>query len=61
MQISRLALMSNNTFEFPDNVFILLILCDEVHEFIVHDNFLVRNKLMVVIRQFYIMLMAGLE
>jgi hypothetical protein len=59
--------MSNNTFEFPDNVFILLILCDEVHEFIVHDNFLVlvivdrRNKLMVVIRQFYIMLMAGLE
>jgi hypothetical protein len=58
--------MANNTLEFPDNVFILLIVFNEIHEFVVHDYLLILvivdrdPKLVVVIRQFEVMLMAGL-
>jgi hypothetical protein len=48
-------LVPDNVFEPPDNVIIFLILLDEVHEFIVHDDFLLLviidgdPKLMMVI------------
>jgi hypothetical protein len=58
--------VANNTFEFefPYNVFILPILSDEIHEFIVCDYLLVLiiidrdPKLVVVIRHFEVILMV---
>jgi hypothetical protein len=55
--------MSNDMFEFPDNIFILLILFNEIHEFTVHDYLLILiiidrdPKLVVVIRHFEVILM----
>jgi hypothetical protein len=53
--------MANDTFKYPDNVFILLILLNEIHEFVVCDYLLILiiidrdPKLVVVIRQYEVM------